>query len=139
MFAKYMILTVVAWLAMPALLLAADLKVEIRSTSSKEGSVNIALFDASSQFPAKPIAARKISAAERPLVAIFTNLKPGTYAISAFHDGNANGVLDKNLLGLPTEKYGFSRGARGMMGPPRFDDAAFAVGHDHHAIIIDLR
>lgn len=73
------------------------------------------------------------------MIAVFANLMPGTYAISTFHDGNANGALDKNLLGLPTEKYGFSRDAAQPMGPPRFQDAAFAIGSDHHTIVINLR
>jgi uncharacterized protein (DUF2141 family) len=139
MFTKRMIPTAVAWLAMPASLLAADLKVEIRGMSSVEGTVNIALFDGPGQFLAKPVASLKISAKERPLIAVFANLKPGTYAISTFHDANANGALDKNLLGLPTEKYGFSRDAARRMGPPSFEDAAFAIDSDQQAITINLR
>lgn len=45
MFTRRMILGAVGALAMPASLLAADLKVEIRGMSSTEGAVNIALFD----------------------------------------------------------------------------------------------
>ena len=139
MIAKRLILAAVGALAVPASLPAADLKVEIRGMSSTEGTVNIALFDGPGQFPAKPVAGVKISASATPLIAVFANLKPGTYAVSTFHDGNANGALDRNLLGLPTEKYGFSRDAMGRMGPPSFEDAAFAIGPEHHTIIINLR
>ncbi len=59
-------------------------------------------------------------------VCVFTDVKPGTYAISAFHDENKNGKLDTNLVGMPTEDYGASRDARQPFSAPRFDDAKFA-------------
>jgi Uncharacterized protein conserved in bacteria (DUF2141) len=40
-------------------------------------------------------------------------------------DENGNGVLDKNFFGVPVEGYGFSNDARGSMGPPAFEKAAF--------------
>ncbi len=50
------------------------------------------------------------------------SLPPGRYAVSAFHDANSNKKLDKNLLGMPTEKYGFSNNVRGTFGPPALED-----------------
>jgi uncharacterized protein (DUF2141 family) len=129
----------VAAVAMPSLLSAADLRVEIRGMSSMDGTVDVAVFDGPGQFLARPVAGVRLSAAQRPLVAIFAGLEPGAYAISTFHDANGNGALDKNLLGLPTEKYGFSRDAARPMGPPRFEDAAITVGPDNQTIIINLR
>ena len=52
-------------------------------------------------------------------------VKPGTYAVSTFHDENSNGKLDTNLLGIPTEGVGASNNAKGHFGPPKFDDAKF--------------
>ena len=39
-------------------------------------------------------------------------------------------VLGTNPVGLPIERYGFSRDARGMMGPPKFADAAVDLQAD---------
>jgi uncharacterized protein (DUF2141 family) len=50
------------------------------------------------------------------------NLKPGSYAIAAFHDENNNKKIDKAFTGIPTEKYGFSNNVRGMFGPPALKD-----------------
>lgn len=55
---------------------------------------------------------------------------PGRYALFAMHDANGNGDLDLNLLGIPTEGYGFSNGAAGTVGPPSFDAAAVQVKGD---------
>jgi uncharacterized protein (DUF2141 family) len=139
MLGRCLILTAAAALAMPAPLAAGDLKVEIRGLPSTAGTVDVALFDGPDRFLGKPVAGVRLSAKESPLVATFAGLAPGTYAVSTFHDANENGSLDKNLLGLPTEKYGFSRDAARLMGPPRFEDAAFTIGPDHHLIIINLR
>jgi uncharacterized protein (DUF2141 family) len=45
--------------------------------------------------------------------------------VSAFHDRNNNGELDKDWLGVPVEDYGASNDARGTFGPPSFEDAKF--------------
>lgn len=58
----------------------------------------------------------------------FPGVTPGTYAASAFHDGNSNGKLDTNLLGIPREGVGASNSAKGHFGPPKFDAAAFHFG-----------
>ena len=47
------------------------------------------------------------------------------YAVAAFQDENGDGILNSNVVGMPTENYGFSNDARGLFGPPDFDDAAF--------------
>lgn len=55
------------------------------------------------------------------------NVRPGKYAISAFYDANNNTKLDKNFVGAPTEKYGFSNNARGTFGPPDFKEQLVEV------------
>jgi uncharacterized protein (DUF2141 family) len=55
----------------------------------------------------------------------FADVQPGTYAIAVFHDENSNGKLDSNFIGIPREGTGASNNAKGHMGPPKFDDAAF--------------
>jgi len=42
-------------------------------------------------------------------------------------DANGNGDLDRNLLGIPTESYGFSNGVRPTLRAPTFDEAAIGV------------
>ena len=38
-----------------------------------------------------------------------------------------NGDLDTNLLGVPTEGYGFGNGAAGSFGPAEFDASSIDV------------
>jgi uncharacterized protein (DUF2141 family) len=41
------------------------------------------------------------------------------------HDENDNGKMDTDWMGIPKEGYGATRDAKGIMGPPKFKDAAF--------------
>ncbi|MCB0480252.1 MAG: DUF2141 domain-containing protein [Flavobacteriales bacterium] len=54
-------------------------------------------------------------------------VEPGKYAVVAFHDINSNEKLDKNMFGIPTEPYGFSNNARGLLGEPDFEEQLVEV------------
>jgi uncharacterized protein (DUF2141 family) len=56
-------------------------------------------------------------------VATFKDVPAGPFAISTFDDENGNRKLDTGFFGIPKERYGFSRDARGTFGPPGFDAA----------------
>ena len=45
------------------------------------------------------------------VVVTVADVPAGRYALMAFADANANGVLDKNMLGVPKEGFGFSNDA----------------------------
>jgi uncharacterized protein (DUF2141 family) len=61
----------------------------------------------------------------------------GEYAIQAFHDENANGEVDRAMLGIPREGVGFSRDARIGLGPPKWRDAYFI--HHGRAEVLRFR
>ncbi len=52
---------------------------------------------------------------------------------------NGNEKLDKNFVGWPVEPYGFSRDAKGLIGPPAFEDASFQVDDGANTITINLK
>jgi uncharacterized protein (DUF2141 family) len=58
-------------------------------------------------------------------------------AVAAYHDANGNGELDRNALGIPSERYGFSNNARGITGPPTFEESVVTIGKQ--AIDISIR
>lgn len=61
-------------------------------------------------------------------VARFAGVPAGRYAVASFQDVNSDGRLNfGGMMGAPSEPWGYSRGARGVMGPPRFSDAAVSV------------
>jgi uncharacterized protein (DUF2141 family) len=109
---------------------AADLSVAIEGLRSDRGNVMVAVFDGAASFrkEGQEIAALRLAARAAASRFTLSRLPDGVYAIVAFHDENGNGKLDTNMLGLPTEGYGFSNDARGTFGPPGFDDAKVTLG-----------
>ncbi|MBS0426765.1 MAG: DUF2141 domain-containing protein [Proteobacteria bacterium] len=111
---------------------AADLTVEVRGARSTEGTVNVALYTSADAWKKMTGMAQgqRAPAAQPVTVVVFKDIAPGRYALSAYHDDNGNGKVDTNVVGVPTERTGFSRDARGQMGPPTFDDAMIDVQGD---------
>lgn len=110
---------------------AFDLTVEVLNPRSLNGTVNAAVF---AEGPGWLKDAQAVQAALQPVadktVFVYRNLAAGRYGVTLFQDENRNGKLDTNPAGLPTERYGFSRDARGRMGPPAFADAAIDLQAD---------
>jgi uncharacterized protein (DUF2141 family) len=108
-----------------------DLEITVEGIDGDAGKVMVALHAESGAavFPDAQgaIAAQWVQAAPGRHRFVFTNLPPGRFAVAVFHDENDNDELDANVLGIPTEGYGFSRDARGMFGPPSFAEAAVEV------------
>lgn len=127
------------FLVLAASAAAADLVVTIENVGSANGNVRVGLFGSTKAFPGKPDRSEAVAAVPGAVTVVFRNLQPGNYAVSAFHDVNDNNKLYTGFLGRPTEPLGFSRDARVRMGPPAFDDAAFAVDSAAAKIAVRLR
>ncbi|MEK9594148.1 MAG: DUF2141 domain-containing protein [Luminiphilus sp.] len=100
------------------------------------GEIHIAIYDSAEAFEADRgerggaapgITQGTIEMVEPGSVTYRYELPPGTYAVGIFHDANLNNRLDNYFFGVPREQYGFSNNARGFMGPPSFEDAAFSL------------
>ncbi len=61
-------------------------------------------------------------------VTVTVEVPAGTYAVQAFQDEDANGVITMNALGIPTEPLGFSNNPTVRFSAPRFRDCAIQIG-----------
>jgi uncharacterized protein (DUF2141 family) len=59
------------------------------------------------------------------VIVTVANVPAGQYAAQAFHDENVNHDIDRALFGIPKEGVGFSRNARIVFSPPKWNDAVF--------------
>lgn len=110
---------------------AASLEIEVSGLRSTEGMVLLAVYDQAEAWMKKPLrAAAAQPGANGKSVIRLDNLPDGDYAISVIHDANGNRKLDSNVMGMPTEAYGFSNNASGNFGPPSFEAARFSVRGD---------
>jgi uncharacterized protein (DUF2141 family) len=115
--------------------------VEIGGLRNDKGQVFCALFSSFDGFPKKSekaIARVNSAISGKQAVCEFFGIAPGMYAVSVFHDENSNGKLDTNFIGIPREGVGASNGAKGHLGPPTFDAAAFHFSGDRLELRITI-
>ena len=74
-------------------------------------------------------------------ILVFPNVRPGNYALIAFHDENGNNDLDHNFLRLPAEPLGFSNGFKlsAFSGMPSFEKLRFAFTPDSKPLEISVK
>lgn len=107
----------------------AVLTVRVGKLRSDEGQVGCMLFATAKGFPTDPSAAlQKVWCPISGGVSVctFAPQPEGVYAVACFHDENGNGKLDTGTFGIPTEGTVVSNHAKGILGPPSFNDAKFA-------------
>jgi len=114
------------------------LTVRLTGFTNAGGVARVALVS-SGQFlsASRALRARSVSIQDGSATCVFEDVPFGSYAVQAYQDRNGNGKLDRNFIGIPSEPYGFSRGARSWTGPPKFKDAAFTLSSA--AMTLDVR
>jgi uncharacterized protein (DUF2141 family) len=132
---KYTIAFIVGFWSLTSFTLLSSgnkLTVKTNGYSSNEGKAYVALFRPTDDFPkvSGQYKAKVIEITNKTASVTFENVPNGTYAVAVFHDKNKNGILDKNLVGAPTEDYGFSNNARETFSAPSFKSASFEVDKD---------
>jgi uncharacterized protein (DUF2141 family) len=117
-------------------LLAADrptssVTVEVSGLASARGVVECVLWAGPDGFPTDTARAQaKVTAratTQRRATCTFAEVTAGTYAVSVWHDEDEDGVVNRGLFGIPTERYGWSNDPRPLMRAARFDEATFSV------------
>ena len=140
---KSMLLIASLLLALVSRVEAADLEITITNIQTPEGTLLIAIIDNpdnwlksdAKELPFKD-ATHTVSSTDDAVVLI-TDLPAGSYAISIFHDLNADQEMDTNFIGFPKEPYGFSA-PMGKFGPPNFEKAIVTIAEDTQKISIEL-
>ncbi|ACK64448.1 conserved hypothetical protein [Rippkaea orientalis PCC 8801] len=122
--------------------LNSNLTVEISGLNNQSGQVCLSLFASSRGFPNSKedaVQTQCVKITNTPLQVTFDNLSPKTYAVAVFWDDNGDGELNRNFLGIPTEKFGFSSNPVIKTGPPKFGESAILVSGKNTKIQIQLR
>ena len=92
-------------------------------------TVRVGLYSSAQDFPKRGELQRLDVVATSEAISVkFADAAAGRYAVAAYLDSNNNKKLDRNWLGAPSERYGFSNNARNLFSAPSFEQAVFAVG-----------
>jgi len=99
------------------------LEIGISEIRNNEGRIMLQLFDENQK-----VLIQKMSPI-RNRMCTFTieDLNPGKYAVRYYHDENSNNQMETNMIGEPTEGYGFSNNVTGKFGPPAFEKWLFEI------------
>ncbi len=115
---------------------ASPLIIHVDGLESNKGSVRAELTTDAHYDSDGNVRAAVLPIEDREAHWTVDDLPPGTYAVRLYHDEDDDGELDTNMFGVPQEPFGFSNNARGNMGPPDFEDAAFTLGSDSLSMTI---
>ena len=105
------------------------------------GTVRLALYSKKGEFMSEERAILynfKLDG-EGALVGTLENLPTGSHAFAVFLDENNNKMLDKNLFGVPTEPYGFSKTPPSKWRLPTWEEVKFEVGQSDQALVVNLK
>lgn len=93
------------------------------------GSLIGGLYNEATFMRSEPIQGMSSKIMEGYATLTFTNVPPGVYAITLFHDKNDNKIMDFEPNGMPKEMFGVSNNTMNY-GPPQWNDAKFEVGSE---------
>ena len=118
-----------------------ELQITVSNIKSVEGNIMIAVYTTDQKFLGDEMVSSTIERVTQTgeMSILVKDLPFGEYAISIYHDENANETLDTNFFKMPTEPYGFSNDARGSFGPPSFEDAKIDFKSSQQKIEIELK
>jgi uncharacterized protein (DUF2141 family) len=113
---------------------------KVTGLHSEKGQVRIAVFNSSETWLGEqPLYSSTIKVDGQSVVWKISDVPYGDYGIAVFHDENKNGKMDKNLLGMPVEPYGFSNNLRVILRAPKWEKAKFAVKNSTTEISIEVK
>jgi uncharacterized protein (DUF2141 family) len=118
-----------------------DLVVNISGFHSSDGFAMVALNNSEESYKGgenEAVAKKMAKVVDQKAQVIFINLPYGSYGVSLYHDENSNGKMDKNVMGIPKEAYGFSNNAKGFFGKPSYKDVVFQLNSAEKQITIKL-
>jgi len=104
---------------------------------SSNGKVIVGLYDEATFMKTEPLVGLHGEIVDGRATVTFTDVAPGIYAITLFHDKNNNNQMDFEPNGMPKEMYGVSNNVMSY-GPPQWSDAKFEVGETPVAMEIRM-
>lgn len=105
---------------------AAHLNVTLEGARAGGGPFTVLVFDRPAGFPKESRAAERHVLPAGRTEFVVDGLKPGQYAVMAYHDEDGNGELNRFLGMIPQEGWGLSNNPA-VSGKPAFKEAVLTV------------
>ena len=107
-----------------------NLTVSVSGLKNNTGIVKVGLYNSEGTFLKTTYKSITSEIKNNSATVTFVGIPKGEYGISTYQDENSNGILDKNIMGIPSEDFACSNNAKGFMGPPTYEDTKFNINKD---------
>ena len=112
---------------------AGDVTVTLTGVQARGGQVLVTLQTRDQFMQPAGFGQRVEAPAAGSLTVTFMDVPAGDYALSAFHDENADNQMQSSAIGIPEEGWAMSNGDA-LMGPPTFDLVKVSIPAEGGAI-----
>jgi uncharacterized protein (DUF2141 family) len=113
--------------------------VEVEGLETLQGTIMVGLYDTEAGFESEEeFRGQTVSVSAETTRITFEEVPVGDYALKVFHDEDADGALDTNVLGIPSEPYGFSNNASDPFSAPEWSETRFALPYGRMTQSISL-
>ncbi len=106
-----------------------QLTIEVQNIEVVDGYIRIGIFNSNEKFLKKDSTFKKYKVAveNNTETIIIDDLPKGEYAFILYHDKNSDGKMNRKLIGIPKEPFGFSNNVRPKFSKPTFDECMFLL------------
>ncbi len=116
--------------------------IEFSGIKTEKGTLRMGLFKSKDAFekekPFEFFVVEKTGFKNGSLTQSFQFPK-GEYAISVWDDANDNGKMDKTIVGIPKEGYGFGDYIHKSFSKPNYDDFKMKISNTNQKVQVQFR
>ena len=109
-----------------------QLTIKVENIEELKGDIRIGIFNSNEKFlkQGHSFNEYKIAVTDTTETIIIDDLPKGEYAFIMYHDKNDDGKMNRNLIGIPKEPFGFSNNVRPKFSKPTFEECKFILEED---------
>ena len=118
-----------------------DTAIRVTGLNAQSSNLMIAVFESPAGFPKSDQSTHTttIEAAGENVELSLSLPINHSIAIAVFQDLDGNKMISKSSIGIPIEPYGFSNNARGLFGPPTFQQSVVRLTEESETLEITVR
>ena len=106
-----------------------QLAIEIQNIEVVEGYIRIGVFNSEEKFLKRNSTFKNyiIAVESNTETIVIDDLPKGEYEFILYHDKNSDGKMNRKLIGIPKEPFGFSNNVRPKLAKPTFEECKFVL------------
>ncbi len=107
-----------------------NLSIKVEGITEVKGNLGILLFNSEDGYPEegkKALKSYSVKVDQEVMIINLGDFPKGEYAVTLMHDKNLNGIMDKTMIGIPKEPFGFTKMKEIPFGTPSFKETSILL------------